>query len=79
MHDVGKHIDSDHHAEISAKIFYQDEYFKQFFNEEQRIIMKEAIEDHGHSKEELRSTYGKLISSADRNTAIRVVFIRSFM
>lgn len=78
MHDVGKHIDSDNHAKVSADIFYQDENFRRFFTDEERVIMKEAIEDHGHAKDEARSVYGRLVSSADRNTSIRVVFIRSF-
>ena len=52
---------------------------KKFFTDEERIIIKEAIEDHRSSKEdEPRSVYGKLISSADRNTRIEIVFIRSF-
>lgn len=78
LHDVGKHINSENHPFISASIFYQDETFRTFFDENQRLIMKEAIEDHGHAKEGIRSIYGKLLSSADRNTSIRVVFIRSF-
>ena len=42
-------------------------------------MIMEAIEDHRSSKEdEPRSVYGKLISSADRNTNIDIVFIRSF-
>ena len=52
---------------------------KLFFNEEQRIIIKEAIEDHRSSKKDHpRTKYGELISSADRNTRIEIVFIRSF-
>ena len=52
---------------------------KKFFTDEQRQIIKEAIEDHRSSLKEIpRSIYGKLISSADRNTRIEIVFIRSF-
>lgn len=51
----------------------------QFFTEDERKIIKEAIEDHSSSLEEQpRSNYGKLVSSADRNTTIQMVFIRSF-
>ena len=78
-HDRGKYIDSDRHHLIAAEAFMKDEGFKQFFSDEERQIIKEAIEDHRSSKEdEPRSTYGKLISSADRNTSIDIVFIRSF-
>ena len=78
-HDWGKCENSDLHHEIAAAHFYETKEFKKYFNEEQRIIIKEAIEDHRSSKkEEPRSVYGKLISSADRNTSIEIVFIRSF-
>lgn len=78
-HDWGKCEDSDRHHLIAANHFMSDEGFKQFFSDEQRKIIKEAIEDHRSSKEdEPRSVFGKLISSADRNTRIEIVFIRSF-
>lgn len=78
-HDLGKYINSDIHEKIAAETFISDENMKNFFNNEQRNIIKEAIEDHRSSKEDIpRTIYGKLISSADRNTRIEIVFIRSF-
>ena len=78
-HDWGKYIDHEKHHLIAAENFINDDGMKKFFTDEQRKIIKEAIEDHRSSKEdEPRSTYGKLISSADRNARIDVVFIRSF-
>ena len=78
-HDLGKHEDHVNHHLIGAQRFINDETMKDFFTDEQRNIIKEAIEDHRSSKEdEPRSTYGKLVSSADRNTSINIVFIRSF-
>ena len=78
-HDWGKYIDHEKHHLIAANNFYSDDEFKKYFTEEQRKTIKEAIEDHRSSKEEEpRSVYGKLISSADRNTRIEIVFIRSF-
>ena len=78
-HDVGKYIDHKKHHLIAAEKFMEDEGIKQFFTEDERKVIKEAIEDHRSSKEdEPRSVYGKLISSADRNTTIEMVFIRSF-
>lgn len=78
-HDVGKYVDHKRHHLIAAEKFMEDEGMKQFFSDSQRKIIKEAIEDHRSSKEdEPRSDYGKLISSADRNTTIKMVFIRSF-
>ena len=78
-HDLGKYINSDIHEKIAADMFIKDENMKRFFTDEQRVIIKEAIEDHRSSKKDNpRTKYGELISSADRNTRIEIVFIRSF-
>lgn len=78
-HDLGKYIDHATHEKIAAKKFIENTEFKKFFSNDERKIISEAIEDHRSSKEdEPRSVYGKLISSADRNTTIQIVFIRSF-
>ncbi len=78
-HDLGKHLDHEHHHLIAGKLFFDDQNMKSFFNEQQMKIIREAIEDHRSSKADApRSIYGKLISSADRNTSIEIVFIRSF-
>ena len=79
-HDWGKYEDDATHHLIAARNFMNDGWMKDFFTDEQRYIIKEAIEDHRSSnKSEPRSIYGKLISSADRNTNIEVVFIRNFI
>ena len=78
-HDRGKYEDHERHHLIAAQYFINDDNFCHFFDNQQRAIIKEAIEDHRSSKEdEPRSTYGKLISSADRNSRIDIVFVRSF-
>ncbi|MDO4283177.1 MAG: HD domain-containing protein [Clostridia bacterium] len=78
-HDLGKYINSDIHEKIAADVFINDANMNRFFTNQQRIIIKEAIEDHRSSKEgNPRTIYGELISSADRNTRIKIVFIRSF-
>lgn len=67
-HDIAHYIDSKNHERISAQIMYEDKNLRNFFDEQQLKIMKEAIEDHRASLDrEPRSIYGKLISSADRN------------
>ena len=79
FHDLGKYINSDIHEKIAADTFIKDENMKRFFNDKQRTTIKEAIEDHRSSKKDYpRTKYGELISSADRNTRIEIVFIRSF-
>ena len=78
-HDWGKYEDHERHHLIAAKHFVDDEFFRQFFGDQERTTIKEAIEDHRSSKKDApRSVYGKLISSADRNSSIDIVFIRSF-
>lgn len=66
-HDLGHYIDRETHEIISAEIFMQDKTIKQWFTEEQRIIIKEAIEDHRASSNHMpRSIYGRIVSTADR-------------
>ena len=78
-HDLGKHENHEIHEMIAGEKFFNDQKMKDFFTDEERLIIRQAIEDHRSSKEdEPRSVYGKLISSADRNTRIEIVFIRSF-
>jgi len=80
-HDWGKYNETEDktHNIIAAENFMAEDRFKIFFNDDERMIIKEAIEDHKSSvKTEIRSVYGKLVSSADRNTTIDMVFIRSF-
>ena len=67
-HDIGYHIDRNLHELISAEIFMADKTMKKFFSDEERQMIKEAIEDHRSSKEgEPRHIYGKILSSADRS------------
>ncbi len=71
FHDIAHHIDKKNHEKLSAEFFYNNEKMKVLFTEEERIIIKEAIEDHrASSNTEPRSDYGKIISSADRSTDI---------
>ena len=78
FHDIAHHIDKDNHEILSAKIFYEDKKMKEFFNNKQREIIKEAIEDHRASLTyEPRSNYGKIISSADKTTNINSVLKRT--
>lgn len=78
FHDIAHHIDKDNHEVLSAKLFYENEKKKKIFNDDERRIIKEAIEDHRASLEyEPRSDYGKIISSADRTTSIDSVLQRT--
>ena len=80
FHDIGHHIDKKNHEKLSAEIFYENDDMKQFFNEEQRIIIKEGIEDHRASSSSFpRSNYGKIISSADRSTDVNEFLKRTHL
>ena len=56
-HDIGHHIDYKNHEKVSAQIMYNDINQNKFFGNENRIIMKEAIEDHRASlnREEIKN------------------------
>jgi len=70
-HDIAHHVDKDNHETLSASMFEADMSMKRFFTDDQRQIMKEAIEDHRASLEyEPRSRYGKIVSSADRSVDV---------
>ncbi len=78
-HDIGHHIDRKNHEKVSAEIMEKDQNLIQFFHPEQLQIIKEAIEDHRASaEEEPRSIYGKIVSSADRNSSIEQCFERTY-
>lgn len=78
-HDIGHHIDRKNHEKVSAEIMAKDTNLKKFFNEEQLLIIKEAIEDHRASSEhDPRSIYGKIVSSADRNTTVEQCLERTY-
>ena len=78
-HDIGHHIDPKKHEIISAEIMSQEEKLKNFFSQDELILIKEAIEDHRASSDhEPRSIYGKIVSSADRNNTVEQCLERSY-
>lgn len=78
-HDLGKYLNHETHEEIAAKLFLEDNFMNDYFNEDERLLIANAIEDHRSSFEDIpRTDYGKLISSSDRNTSIEVTFKRSY-
>lgn len=69
-HDIGRLLDDDYHEKISGAFVRIDEKLKEFFTDEEIETIAEAVEDHrASSKREPRSIYGKIVSSADRNTS----------
>ncbi len=78
-HDICIHVSREEHEHLSAQYLMNDINLKKFFNDEQIKIMSEAVEDHrASSSNEPRSIYGKIVSSADRNTLLEQPFKRTF-
>ena len=58
-HDLGCYRDRKIHEKISAEIFMQDQEIKKYFTDDERLLIKEGIEDQWASgKYEPRSIYG---------------------
>ena len=80
FHDIGYREDPDNHEEVSSMRFLQDTNMNKFFDDKQKATISEAIVDHRASLEyEARSVYGKIVSSADRETSIENMLTRSFL
>lgn len=66
-HDTGLCRDRATHHLVSGEILMKDAKLRQWFSEEELILMKEAVEDHRASTDhEPRSIYGRIVAEADR-------------
>jgi len=78
-HDIGHYIDAKNHEKISSEMLLNDIKLRDYFDEEQIKIMSDAVYDHRASLNIIpRSIYGKIVSSADRNTSIDSILKRSY-
>lgn len=78
-HDIGHYIDAKNHEKVSSEMMAKDDNLKEFFTDEEIQIMVEAVCDHrASSKNEPRSIYGKIVSSADRNTDVEISLKRAY-
>ena len=77
-HDLGVVNGREFHHIDSGKILMADPVLKKYFNEEQLITMKEAVEDHrASSKSAPRSIYGRIVAEADRQIDPRTIVLRT--
>ena len=77
-HDTGLRKDRKTHHLVSGEIILADRNLRRWFNEEQILTMKEAVEDHRASADhEPRSLYGKIVAEADRLINEDTVFRRA--
>lgn len=78
-HDIGHYIDAKNHEKVSAEMLLDDKKLRDFFTEDEIKIMADAVYDHRASLEgEPRSIYGKIVSSADRNTVLEIPLKRTY-
>ena len=78
-HDIGHYIDRKNHEKVSAEMLLEDKNLNNFFSKEEIKIMSEAVYDHRASMEgEPRSIYGKIVSTADRNTSVDSIIKRTY-
>ena len=68
FHDLGLGKGRELHHIYSGEILMADPILPQFFNEEQLVVMRDAVEDHrASSKNAPRSIYGAIVAEADRH------------
>ena len=78
-HDIAHHLDAKNHEVLSAEILRNDQELLKWFTKEEINFMAEAVEDHRASSDtEPRTVYGKIVSSADRNTTLDEPFKRTY-
>ncbi len=77
-HDIGMQFGRKDHHLTGGRFLFKDSKLTQWFDEKQRILMKEAIEDHRASNTHApRSIYGKIIAEADRDINAEIVIQRT--
>lgn len=76
-HDLGDHVDRRRHHIISGEMMMADTGLDKFITPQEKVIIKEAVEDHRASKKnEPRTIYGRLVLTADRNNELDEFFKR---
>lgn len=66
-HDLGLCDGRERHHLRSGELLAADPALRQWFSEEQIVLMREAVEDHRASADrEPRSVYGRIVAEADR-------------
>ena len=77
-HDLGIVNGRENHHTDSGIILMADPELPKYFTPEQRVTMKEAVEDHRASaKREPRSLYGRIVAEADRQIDPRTIVVRT--
>ena len=79
FHDLGREENDALHHLISAAFLLTDKTVQEFFNRDQLRVMADAIMDHRASNKFPPITiYGKIVSSADRDTDYKDIIRRAY-
>lgn len=77
-HDLGLRFDREKHHIYSGEILMADTTLRQWFTEEQLLVMRDAVEDHRASgKNPPRTIYGAIVAEADRQIIPETVIART--
>lgn len=77
-HDLGLRYDREKHHIYSGEILMADATLRQWFTEEQLLVMRDAVEDHRASgKNPPRTIYGAIVAEADRQIIPETVIART--
>jgi uncharacterized protein len=77
-HDLGLRYGREKHHIYSGEILMNDANLRQWFTQEQLLMMREAIEDHRASSDHPpRSLYGAIVAEADRQIIPKTVIRRT--
>ena len=79
LHDIGIKVQRKNHALYSGLFVEQNQKLKKFFDNQEIIIIKEAVEDHSTSRGiEPRSIYGKIVCDADKDNDLETSLLRAY-
>lgn len=77
-HDIGLAQGRENHEKTSAAILLADARLKEWFCQQELVLMAEAVEDHRASNTHApRSLYGKIVSEADRDIEYTTILTRT--
>lgn len=79
-HDVGLLYGRKMHHLYSKEYVLKDEKLKDWFSEEEILLIAEAVEDHRASGGKIpRSIYGKIIADCDKNVDLKEIILRTHL
>ena len=79
FHDLGRDKNQKLHHLVSAAYLLNDDFMEEHFTRDQLRVMADAVMDHRASNElEPTTIYGKIVSSADRDTDCYDIMRRAY-